>query len=107
MNEGQCCCPDSTTVPTRLMGCLLELDIRVSVECLQKVALFGTVKILRKLLEVDLSCYCYGYRVSLPNQYVSYSYNLQFKSVPVVIPRSGTQRHANSFKIRATRLQNS
>ena len=63
MNEGQCCCPDSTVVPTRLMGCLLELDIRVSVECLQKVALFGMARILRKLREVDLSCYCYGYIV--------------------------------------------
>ena len=28
---------------------------------------------------------------------VSYSYNLRFQSGPVVIPRSGTQRHANSY----------
>ena len=37
----------------------------------------------------------------------SYSYNLRFKSGPVVIPRSGTQRHANSFIVRAARLLNS
>lgn len=53
MNEGQCCCPDSTAAPPRLLGCLLELDIRVSVECLQHVALFGMARILRKLQEVD------------------------------------------------------
>ena len=37
----------------------------------------------------------------------SYSYNLRFKSGLVVIPRSGTQRHANCFIVRAARLLNS
>ena len=37
----------------------------------------------------------------------SYNYNLRFKSGPVVIPRSGTQRHAKSFIVRAARLVNS
>ena len=37
----------------------------------------------------------------------SYSYHLRFKSGPVLIPRSGTQRHANSFIVRGARLLNS
>ena len=41
-------------VPTGLVGSLLELDIRVSGELLQKVALLGKVRILRKELEADL-----------------------------------------------------
>ena len=50
--------------------------------------------------------------INYPNQVfskssTSYSYNLRFKSGPVVIPRSGTQRCANSFMVRAARLLNS
>ena len=59
-------------MPTGLMGRLLEVEIGVSVELLQKVALFGTARILRKVLEVDLSCYwlwLYSFHVSLPLQH--------------------------------------
>ena len=38
---------------------------------------------------------------------ISHSYKLQSKPGPVVIPRSGTQRHANSIMARAARLLNS
>ena len=39
------------TIPTRLSAHLEMLDISISIETIQKYAILGTVRILRKLLE--------------------------------------------------------
>ena len=76
---------------------------RTSLPTLEQRRMEATKRELERTIE-DIN---HPNQVFFSKSSTSYSYNLRFKSGPVVIPRSGTQRHANSFIVRAARLLNS
>ena len=76
---------------------------RTSLPTLEQRRMEATKRELERTIE-DIN---HPNQVFFSKSSTSYSYNLRFKSGPVVIPRSGTQRRANSFMVTAARLLNS
>ena len=76
---------------------------RTSLPTLEQRRMEATKRELERTIE-DTS---HPNQVFISKPRISHSYNLRSKPGPVVIPRSGTQRHANSFIARAARLLNS
>ena len=85
----------------RLLNCIIGIS-RTSLPTLEQRRMEATKRELERTIE-DIN---HPNQVFFSKSSRSYSYNLRFKSDPVVIPRFGTQRHTNSFKVRAARLLN-
>ena len=77
--------------------------LRASLPTLEQRRMEATKRELERTIE-DIN---HPNQVFFSKSTTSYSYNLRFKSGPVVIPGSGSQRHANSFIARAVGLLNS
>ena len=97
----QCLADDLQSVQNRCLD-IVRVS-RTSLPALEQRRLEATKRELERTIE-DISR---RNQVFFSKPSISHSYNLRSKLGPVVIPRSGTQRPANSFIARAARLLNS
>ena len=97
----QCLADDLQSVQNRCLD-IVRVS-RTSLPALEQRRLEATKRELERTIE-DISR---RNQVFFSKPSISHSYNLPSKLGPVVIPRSGTQRPANSFIARAARLLNS